>query len=268
MHFDFVTANYIESLLLRFFGITDIQHRDIYLGEWRAIEFRNGRYYHVSVNGGPGIERELNIIDFYDNGNGTFSAGIEIEIREFNEGELTDQRQHFNTAIIRPFGDTWQLLYWQNDANRNAPLPGYQPSSLAPVTAAPTQAPVLVNGQNVAFQAYHIDGSNFFRLRDIAYVLNGTSAQFNVEWDAANSAILLQTRTPYTPVGGEMAGAAAGSVAATPTQAAVYLDGEPINLRAYHIDGNNFFMLRDLGEALGFDVDWDSQARAVLINTD
>jgi len=142
------------------------------------------------------------------------------------------------------------------------------PPPPAGVTATPTQAPVLVNGQNVAFQAYHIGGNNFFRLRDIAYILNGTSAQFNVEWDAANSAILLQTQTPYTPVGGEMPGAGTGPVTATPTQAAVLLDGVPVNLRAYHIDGNNFFMLRDLGTALGFDVDWDEAARTVLINTD
>ena len=136
------------------------------------------------------------------------------------------------------------------------------------VTATPTQSPVLVNGDTVAFQAYHISGNNFFRLRDIAYILNGTSAQFNVEWDAANNAILLTSGAPYTTVGGEMPGAGTGPVTATPTRAAVLLDGEPVNLRAYHIGGNNFFMLRDLGAVLGFRVDWDEAARAVLINTD
>ena len=54
---------------------------------------------------------------------------------------------------------------------------------------------------------------------------------------------------------------------ATPTTAAVYIDGVRANLRAYNIGGNNFFMLRDLGEALGFDVGWDEEARAVLISS-
>jgi len=148
----------------------------------------------------------------------------------------------------------------------NVLLPGEVPR--APVTATPTQSPVLVNGDTVAFQAYHIGGNNFFRLRDIAYILNGTAAQFNVQWDAANSAILLTSGAPYIPVGGEMPGSATGSVTATPTRAAILLDGEPANLRAYHIDGNNFFMLRDLGEILGFGVEWDDDARAILISTD
>jgi len=269
-HFDFVTATYIESLLLKFFGITGVQHGHIYFGEWRAIEFRNGRYYHVSVNGGPWTEIELNVIDFYDNGNGTFSAGIEIEIREFDEGELIDQSQHFNAAIVRPFGDTWQLLYWRNDADRNAPLPGQQapPPPPAPATATPSTHSILVDGQPVAFRAFTIGGSNFFMLRDLAYTLNGTASQFEVTWDGSRNAINLITGSPYTPVGGEMPAGDNAVRDAHPSTAAVYVDGQPVNLRAYTIGGNNFFMLRDLGEALGFGVDWDAAAGTVLITTD
>ena len=51
-------------------------------------------------------------------------------------------------------------------------------------TAQPTASNVLVNGAFIDLQAYHISGNNFFKLRDIAYVLNGTSAQFNVEFEA------------------------------------------------------------------------------------
>jgi len=47
----------------------------------------------------------------------------------------------------------------------------------------------------------------------------------------------------------------------------VLVAGSPINLRAYNIDGYNYFMLRDLGVALGFMVEWDDVLNAVIINT-
>jgi hypothetical protein len=48
-----------------------------------------------------------------------------------------------------------------------------------------------VNGQSVAFNAYNIDGNNYFKLRDLAYALNGTEKQFEVGWDGAANAISL-----------------------------------------------------------------------------
>jgi len=98
-----------------------------------------------------------------------------------------------------------------------------------------------------------IDGNNFFMLRDIASVLNGTTAQFEVAWDGARNAINLIPGESYTRVGGEMATGGVLPVRAVASNATVLVDGEPVNLRAYNIGGNNFFMLRDLGEALGFD---------------
>ena len=44
-------------------------------------------------------------------------------------------------------------------------------------------------GEKKAFDAYNIEGSNYFKLRDLAYVLNGTDKQFEVGWDAAANAI-------------------------------------------------------------------------------
>lgn len=39
---------------------------------------------------------------------------------------------------------------------------------------------VLVNGEKVAFDAYTIDGFNYFKLRDIAAALTGSDATFDV----------------------------------------------------------------------------------------
>lgn len=47
-----------------------------------------------------------------------------------------------------------------------------------------------------------------------------------------------------------------------------YLDGERIELEAYTINGSNYVRLRDVGEAMGFNVYWDSAAGTVQIDSD
>ena len=50
---------------------------------------------------------------------------------------------------------------------------------------------VMVNGSLTNFEAYNIDGFNYFKLRDIAMVVSGTNKQFNVTWDGTVGAINL-----------------------------------------------------------------------------
>lgn len=51
---------------------------------------------------------------------------------------------------------------------------------------------------------------------------------------------------------------AAGVIAEHAPQTA-YVDGTPVQLEAYNIDGYNYVKLRDIGQAVGFNVYWDGQ---------
>ena len=135
------------------------------------------------------------------------------------------------------------------------------------LVAKPTASTVLVNGKNVAFDAYNIEGNNYFKLRDLAHVLSGTEKQFEVSWDGANNAIALTSGKPYTTIGGEMSGKGAGDKKATPTTSAIYLNGKEVAFAAYNIEGNNYFKLRDVGEAFDFGVDWDGARNTIVIDT-
>ena len=53
---------------------------------------------------------------------------------------------------------------------------------------------IILDGKEVTFTAYNIDGSNCFKLRDI-----GIAADFCVDWDGANNAIVIDTNKGYTP---------------------------------------------------------------------
>lgn len=143
------------------------------------------------------------------------------------------------------------------------------------VTAIPTTAKVSVNGKAFNVPAYNINNSNFLKARDIAYILNGTSKQFDVlyserkfENKVISSNVYLKEFTPYTSAGGEMTPLKAGNKTASLTAqtfSSTYTGG--LNPLVYSIDGANYLMLRDVGRILDFGVDYDSVTGTVLIDT-
>jgi hypothetical protein len=135
-------------------------------------------------------------------------------------------------------------------------------------TAKPTSASVVVNGKQFAFEAYTINGNNFFKLRDLAMGVNGSEKQFEVSWDADKNAINLISASPYTPVGGEMViSAEPKSVTGFATTSKIYKDGKEIQFTAYNIGGNNYFKLRDIAQAFNIGVTWDGKTQTIAIDT-
>lgn len=60
-----------------------------------------------------------------------------------------------------------------------------------------------------------------------------------------------------TLVSGSFASAAESFLKAYPSTHTIYLDGQEIELEAYVINGSNYVKLRDVGQAIGFNVYWD-----------
>ena len=136
-----------------------------------------------------------------------------------------------------------------------------------PITARPTASSVIFNGKTVSFNAYNIDDSNYFMLRDLAYILSGTKSQFDVTWDGTQNAIFLTTGKAYTTIGGEMSGKGTGEKKAVLTTSRIYLDGAEVSFKTYNIDNNNYIKLRDVAAALDFGVDWSDTRKNIIINT-
>lgn len=131
----------------------------------------------------------------------------------------------------------------------------------------PTSSKVLVNGKAVTFEAYTINGNNYFKLRDFAQAVNKTEKNFEVKWDSKNNAINLISNKPYTPVGGELAKGDGKAKVANPTTSKIYKDGKEISLTAYTINGNNYFKLRDIAKAFNIGVTWDGTTNTIGIDT-
>lgn len=117
---------------------------------------------------------------------------------------------------------------------------------------------VYVNGEYKAVQTYKLNDYNYVKLRDIAALLNGTSNQFNIVWDGDAGILWIDKNTPYTYVGGELNAESGRCGVVNPTNASSFrVNGEEAYPDSYSILNNNYYKLRDIGEIIGFDVDWD-----------
>ncbi len=174
------------------------------------------------------------------------------------------------------FKELWneQASYWELSISFNGstapaqPEQPEQPQQPAGTAAAPTNDKLEVNGNAADPTVYKINGSNYFKIRDVAALLNGTEKQFAVGYDGAKNAVTATTGQGYEKQPGDLAGAAkGGDQSANPSNDAIYVNGEKITAEVYKIDGSNYFKLRDLGKALDFYVGWSAD-RGVYIETD
>lgn len=70
-----------------------------------------------------------------------------------------------------------------------------------------------------------------------------------------------------TLMSGSFAEAAEAFLKAYPSTHTIYLDGQQVELEAYVINGSNYVRLRDVGEAMDFNVYWDNASGSVQVNS-
>ena len=79
-------------------------------------------------------------------------------------------------------------------------------ASAANVAVSPQN--LSVDGIDADCDKYNIDGSNYFKLRDLAQLLSKTNSRFSVAFDAQSNAVTIVSGKEYIPVGGEQIGRA------------------------------------------------------------
>ncbi len=148
-----------------------------------------------------------------------------------------------------------------------------EPSSGGGIAYASTQS-VNVDGVNVQFEMYALkdaagNATNYIKLRDLAEILDDTDAQFSVVWTGV---IVIGPGKPYRSTGSEMNTPYSGDQPYQPSYSATMVEDRLASLAAFCITdsfggGYTYYKLRDLGQALDFNVGW-SASRGVYIDTD
>lgn len=125
-----------------------------------------------------------------------------------------------------------------------------------------TTQKVKLDGKDVVIYGYNIDGYNYFKLRDLAAVLKDTKAKFGVEYKDAM--VTLTKGADYKVAETDQKEVKAESKGML-TNDKVMVGDKALTATAYKVDDSNYYKLRDLGEALGFGVDYDKATNSVLL---
>lgn len=243
-----------------------------------AQKFHEGRARVVKL-GESEDDRKMGFIDHAGN---TVVPCVYDDAQPFSEGFA---------AVCRKEGETERWGYVDRYGREVVPLSfdsaGFFSEGVAVVeqdgrsglvtlhrTAYARTQSVEVDGRAVTFEMYALqDGqggeTNYVKVRDVAQVLNGTPAQFAVNW---NGGVELTPGQSYTANGTEMTTPFAGDRAyrastALTTVHGVIEDLDAIVLTDDQGGGYTYYKLRDLGKALGFQVGWTAQ-RGVYLETD
>lgn len=149
---------------------------------------------------------------------------------------------------------------------------------LAPVLRAEGQAdpmaeaqksfqPFELDGEEVKIGGYLINANNYYKLRDLAALLNGTDKQFNIVFDDVKKQIALEPGKPYEKLDTDLQEMKHDKTKAKMVTNTILVDGKEVELKAALIDRNNYVKLRDLGAVVGFLVDYNRETKAIIVDT-
>lgn len=216
---------------------------------------KEGRYIFV----GREVPRYSSVINYYKLMFDGQTLSTERILKEYVSAYPT-------IPYVDMYGNDFLTNGYPNRTKIKTFVDGYD--GINTLTATNSNAKLLVDGEDVEVSGYTVNDSNYYKIRDIAMVLRTTAARFDVAWDENLSAITISKGVKYTIVGGELSADNGAALNVEQNSAPVYVDGEEKEVLSYNINGNTYFKIRDIGDMVGFAVDWDGDAQAVIIRTE
>ena len=258
------TANYIDKTGKVVFSVPDCEVvRSFSEGLVQVVNLDYGTRF-MDVNGNTVFTLPKGIVCQYFN----FTDGVMPVLSDDDDGAgLIDKTGTYvitpskDYAVVEPMGPC--LVIEKKDGSYGiCKNPGYtapqpeKPAAPATAEAMPTNDKLTRDGEPQDPTVYKIGDSNYFKIRDLAAILNGTGKQFSVGYDSEKQSVTVTTGEAYTMTGTELKGAASSNETAQISNDAIYVNGQKVEAEVYKIGGNNYFKLRDLGKALDFYVGW------------
>ncbi len=267
-------------------GIT--QYTDVALfpgcvecGVWAGDEsYWDGKYYAAANGVLPATpSATLYYENNYDTGRTTYRVdGASVSASQYKAAQAKWQGTGEVASARFGGGVEFIIEHMTPAGTAAAALDAYIASAAAPaVPAVPVAYPatqtVELDGAAVELQCYALKDengnlTNYVKLRDLALLLNGTAAQFAVVWDGE---VIVATGKAYIPNGTEGKTPFTGERPYTDVTGPTKVNGQGVQLSAFVLTddqggGYTYYKLRDLGAALGFNVDWSAD-RGVFIET-
>ncbi|MDO5717154.1 MAG: hypothetical protein Q4Q17_05080 [Tissierellia bacterium] len=126
---------------------------------------------------------------------------------------------------------------------------------------------LYLNGEKTHMESYLIEERNYYRLRDLAKLLRSTKAAFQVGYDEMMKRVYMIKGLRYEPLEEDGKPLPKGPVKGVQYRQTMALDRGFVEITSVLIAENNYVMLRDMAEHLGFTVDYNLETKAIEIVT-
>lgn len=227
------------------------------LMEGTLVFLDSGSVYPEGMS--PSVEQDDNVSEFDDFLFDDVEYGENHE--EFHYDETVFE-ESFSSSLEGFVDDTYHS--WEDDYWESA-YPDWEEDF---VMAYPSTARCSVNGnlyENIP--AYEIEGETYFRLVDLATLLQDTGARFAVTWNPEWQVIGIETNTAYLADNGEMNPLPEEAMYGKKANISLYKDVEMVDLDTYVVDGRSYYKLDALQELLNFVMRWEASSHTIHLTT-
>ena len=193
-----------------------------------------------------------------------YSFDRDEDMRSLPDVDPADIEPWIITGKIYTIFYNGEIRYLVHEDDKQDTFTYYPGNGFSKNSVAKTQT-VCLDSRKYNTVAYNIDDNNYFKLRDIAKILDGTIKTFDIKYDGATNSIDMLSFYDYTSVGGELTPGDGNERTALSSSAFLTLDGVPIKATCYNIEGNNYFKLRDITDALDCRVEWDGNTHMIWV---
>lgn len=135
------------------------------------------------------------------------------------------------------------------------------------INYVPVTSSILVDERSMQLGGFNINGNTYYKLRNIAYLLNGTDKQFDVVYDTEKSSIVMQLGRSYL---GEKSGENVDNIRnmkIEEKQVSLYLQDEYHQFLGYMINGNTYVKIRDVAALLDMKIEWSNETKEIALVT-
>lgn len=153
------------------------------------------------------------------------------------------------------------VLYW-------IPIESVKPPvDNTPKVATPSTQKININGKTISVDMFNIGGLNYIQLKTYGSLLvEYLGKGFHTLWNAVSDTIDLIWVNNKVYAAEEYYGSISKQPQrAIPTTSSLVLEGKNLNITGYNIKGYNYYPVRELGNALGYSIGYDSDNRQVTI---
>ena len=126
---------------------------------------------------------------------------------------------------------------------------------------------ISIGGRREQLSGLNINNNTYYKLRDIAYLLNGTNKQFDIVYDTEKLDIIMELGKSYLGDRSIEDMSSIKKMKLEEKQVSLYLKDEKHQMLGYSVDGNTYMRLRDLVELLEMEVEWSDETKEIVLVT-